>query len=267
MDNVNQQDVVLALCKLNNFQYGDVWIHLRKTVPPHLGISEEFFQVGMDKIKETLRAWDMRGIIAVDSTVTKKNPDGKAKVVGFVLYQIHRETKNELEVLFLLVSKSYRNKHHATNMMKMLEDRHLFKSNAVSAEMSRGMAEIVAILKGRAEDGSFIMGKRTATDLDVYSKMPVDDFTNGEKMDGHLFSTPGNDLVHLFTARVQREGTVMEFYRKLGYEDKSHLPGWRQMKMQENDVDDVIMMRAGPRTCIEVGKGRCPWAGIGATST
>jgi ribosomal protein S18 acetylase RimI-like enzyme len=178
LDNVKQQDVVLALCKLNNFHYGDVWVHLRKTMPVTLDIPQEFFQGGMNEIVENFRGWDMRGIIAVDSTVTKKNPDGKDKVVGFVLYQIHRETKIELEVLFLLVSKAYRNKRHATNMLKTLEDRHIF--------------------------------------------------------------THGNDVVKFFTVKVDRNDTVVEFYRKLGYDDMSKVAGYADCFSTYSDYTHMI---------------------------
>lgn len=140
VDNVKQQDMVLAICKLNSFQYRDVWVNLRKTMPPSLEtIPETIAQPFLDGVGNAMAPWQMRGILAVDKTVTKKNPDGKEKVVGFVLYQIHRETKNEIEVLFLLVSKAYRKKQHASNMMKMVEARHLFKAIDHGDELARMM--------------------------------------------------------------------------------------------------------------------------------
>lgn len=91
------------------------------------------------------------------------------------------------------------------------------------------------------------------------NNIDVDDVRRAEKMDGYLISTPGNDLVHFIIIKVQRTDTVVEFYRKLGYEDKSKLPGWRDMMPDPGDTH-VYMVRSGPRTCVEVRKGRCPWA-------
>jgi hypothetical protein len=246
MGNVRQQDMVLDLCKMNDFQYGDVWFHLRKTIPPSFQLRDGGCTM-MEKTKNSLCDWDMGCIIAIDATVTTNN-----KAIGFVLYHIHRETKNQLEVLFLLVSETYRNKNHATNMVKMLEDRHLFKFNAVTEDMSRAMSQFVSVMKKHAGD-SYIINE--------IGQISLDDFKNGEKMDIPPFSTFGKDLVYFFGAKVQSTSMAVEFWRKLGYEDLSKLQGWRDVVIRTSAVDHIYMIRAGPRTCHEVHNGRYPWVG------
>jgi ribosomal protein S18 acetylase RimI-like enzyme len=126
-----QQDVVLRLCKNNKFSYGDVWLHLRKTTPPGLPDAlTESIQSRMENFSRSMNEWDMKGIIAVDGSVTENNPEGTSKVVGFMLYQIHRETKTELEQLFIVVDKDYRRRGHGKNMMKACESLHLYPNKA-----------------------------------------------------------------------------------------------------------------------------------------
>jgi ribosomal protein S18 acetylase RimI-like enzyme len=126
-----QQEVILRLCKNNNFCLSDVWLHLRKTRPP--GVPDALgtlFEEHMEDFIRTMSEWDMKGMIAVDGTVTENNPAGTSKVVGFLLYQIHRETKTELELLFTLVDETYRRRGHATNMVKACEALHLYPNKA-----------------------------------------------------------------------------------------------------------------------------------------
>ncbi|KAJ1465444.1 hypothetical protein T484DRAFT_1757414 [Baffinella frigidus] len=247
VDNIKQQDVVLALCKLNNFQYNDVWVNMRKTIPSSL--ETPVAQPFLDGVKKAMAGWQMRGILAIDATVTLKNPTGKEKVVGFVLYQIQRETKNELEVLFLLVSKAYRKKQHASNMMKMLHDRHLYKAIEHGSELVQMMEEVLAVVKQKAGN------KQT---FDMADKFDTSNLTRGEKMDGYLFSTPGYDLVHIIGVKVERTDAVVAFYHNLGYEDKGKLPGWRDMIGPTETGKHIYLRITGVRTDIEIRKGRCP---------
>lgn len=155
-----QQDVVLRLCKINQYNYGDVWLHLRRTPPT--GMSDVLTASIQSHIKEFSKAaddWTVKGMIAVDGSVTKNNPSGTSKVVGFMMYQIHKESSSELKILFTLVDSSYRRRGHATNMMKALEVLHLCP-------------------------------------------------TQGNK---------SNEVVNFFTAKVEAQDTVVEFYQKLGF--------------------------------------------------
>jgi ribosomal protein S18 acetylase RimI-like enzyme len=126
-----QQEVILRLCKNNNFCLADVWLHLRKKRPP--GIPDALgalFEEHAEEFIRTMDQYQMKGLIAVDGTVTENNPEGTSKVVGFTLYQIHRESKRELEVLFTLVDETYRRRGHATNMVKACEALHLYPNKA-----------------------------------------------------------------------------------------------------------------------------------------
>jgi hypothetical protein len=122
------KEIMLSLCKLNDFKWLDVHLRLHGAVVPPgytMTLSEGILQA----IKDIRAAWDMHAILALDSTVTKKNPTGKEKVVGFVLYHINRKTKILLEVLYLIVHKSYRKQGHGWNMMKKCEELHLLLIN------------------------------------------------------------------------------------------------------------------------------------------
>jgi GNAT superfamily N-acetyltransferase len=121
-----QQDVVLRLCKTNEYSYGDVWLHLRRTPPPGMtDVLTASIQSRIEEFSKTADEWTVKGMIAVDGSVTENNPEGTSKVVGFMMYQIHKASSAELEILFTLVDKCYRKRGHATNMMKALELLHL----------------------------------------------------------------------------------------------------------------------------------------------
>ena len=132
VNNVQQQDAILRLCQTNKSQYSDVWMHLRKSCPPGLPkYLVESVEQGMDEFIQTAAPWDLHGIVAVDGDKTDDNPEGKDKVVGFMLYNIH-ETKQELEMLFLLVDTAYRHKQHGSNMVKACISLHLFNVDNLS---------------------------------------------------------------------------------------------------------------------------------------
>jgi hypothetical protein len=141
-----QQEVVLRLCKSNNFSYGDVWLYLRKTPPPGLPVAlTHSIESRMEEFTKALSEWDVKGIIAVDGTVTENNPEGISKVVGFLIYQIHRDTKTELELMFMLVDGGYRKRGHATNMVRACESLHLYPKNSV------GNSNLVKFFTARVE--------------------------------------------------------------------------------------------------------------------
>ena len=227
------KEAMLSLCKLNDFHWKGVYLHLNDAVPPP-GINiKNHGGVSLEELKTDLRACDMRGILALDSTVTKKNPTGKEKVVGFVLYNIDRKEKNQLEVLYLLVHKSYRNQGHGTELMKTCEELHLFlfienPDIVLDENMSRTMS------------------------LAKASNMKVNFKGRAEKLTGHLFSASGHDLVAMFMAKVHRYGVGYNFWIKLGYVDARTLPGIKSRVGElEKDREDftytAFMLRAGPK--------------------
>ena len=231
------KEVILRLCKLNDFQWLRVYLHLHGAATPP---GYDLHPNGKDnaqELKDILLACDMHAILALDSTVTKKNPNGKEKVVGFVLYQINRDTKSELEVLFLLIDKGYRKKGHGWNLMKKCEELHLFfiHENNHDPVLDENMSCIVSLAQS--------------------SNIKVNIKERGEKICGHLFSSSGHDLVQIFTVKVYRDDTVIKFWTKLGYIDAHTLPGmWTRngyeewVKAGEDHKNIVVMTRAGPQT-------------------
>jgi GNAT superfamily N-acetyltransferase len=234
--NIKEQDIVLDLCQQNDFYYDEVSVHLRgKMSAGHLAsllktdltCTEEFYKV---EIQRTRLTWELHGLVAIDASITKQNPDGKDKTVGFLLYQVHRETKQELKIIFLLVAKSYRGKSHAKNMVKLCENMHLFKTVKIPEELTK----LIESMKQRA-------GNQRAFDM-------LDNWRNiEEKCCGHLQSDSGEDLVNFFTILIDSKSSVIPFYKKLGFQDKSSEPGWRDIMPARYD-GLVSLIKAGRRT-------------------
>lgn len=129
--------IVLKLCKIGKFYEDDVYVRLCQEFPPSsVTVPEHLRSATMEIMKESFRKWPLHGLLAIDSTKTEQNPEGKDKVVGFVLYIIG-ENKNQLQVLFLFVVESYRKKFHASSMMKTVQARHL--GDADSGEQINGI--------------------------------------------------------------------------------------------------------------------------------
>ena len=158
----SHQNIVLALCK--TWHHNDVWVRLKHTMPPDHGLPDMFLamtEIGMEiERKRSDENWSLYGLLAVDKTITTKNPGGIDKVVGFSLYIINKQNKNQLQVLFLFVNKHFRNCGHATNMMKTVQDRHL--GTAKSGEKFTGHTQsvlgydlvnfiMIEVLEGAAE--------------------------------------------------------------------------------------------------------------------
>lgn len=180
VNNVQQQEVILRLCESNKFQYGDVWIHLRKTCPP--GTSEKFsamITLNMVSFKKNMEAWDMHGIIAVDGSKNDANLEGRDKVVGFLLYQIHRETKQELELLFLLVDMTYRSKGHASNMVKACVALHLSNSDNDVAKVRNDSVDFITV-KVRGDNTVSEFYKKLGFEEDVSKSTEVTEEHNNK---------------------------------------------------------------------------------------
>lgn len=182
--NTEQQNVILRLCKKNKSQYVDVWMHLRQTHPPDATDKlKESIEKDMSTFKESIAAWDLHGIIAVDGSVTDNNPTGRDKVVGFLLYHIHRETKQELRLSFLLVDYFYRKKGHASNMIKACRALHLHTprhmSNITKACRALRLCTPNNDTKKVCDKVDFIVANVNDTVSELYKKLGFEEDTAG----------------------------------------------------------------------------------------
>jgi ribosomal protein S18 acetylase RimI-like enzyme len=210
-------EIVLKLCKNNGFHYNDVWVVLKKTLPPRSdGVVfppevREVLERGMRLHQQSMDAWTMDGLLAIDASVTKKNPTGKDKVAGFVLYLNNNHNNNQLQILFLLVDKRHRRKGHASKMMREIQARHL----------------------GDAQSGERLF------------KVP------GNPL---LLSAGGYPLVNYITVEVVKEDNdqVIAFYRTLGFVVASEVAGWCIKVGLPTHTGLMIMVDAGPQTFASV---------------
>ena len=223
--NEKHKEIILMLGKRNHFQWFEVYLHLyAATVPPGYSVTDT---TGLPGIKDELAACDMHAILALDSTVTKKNPTGKEKVVGFVLYQINRDTKSQLHVLFLLVDKDYRMKTHGWNLMKKCEELHIFF-----------IEENDNMVLDEAESHTVSMARSSGIRVHLKERR--------EKMNGCLLSASGHDLVIFFKVKVQCGCPEFDFWVKLGYVELHTLPGlWSSGECADSRK---FLVRAGPQT-------------------
>ena len=140
MDVGSQEHIDMVLRLAKKFYWREIYMRLNEAVPP-VGAKTEtalsmmmrpFMPKTVAKIKHAALRWSVHGLIATDSRVTDKNPEGNKKAVGFAIYVMDKVETNQLQILFLYVAKPYRNKFHGSTLMKTVQERHL--GDAVSGE-------------------------------------------------------------------------------------------------------------------------------------
>jgi GNAT superfamily N-acetyltransferase len=185
----HHQKVVLKLCESGQWHHNDVWVRLYNTLPPNHGLSEKDLRV-IDPAIEAMKkradkTWTLCGLLAIDKTTT-----GVEKVVGFTLYIIAKETKNNLEILFVFVNKNYRKRGHATNMMKTVQDRHLgtyeWGEKCDGLAQSRLGYDLVHFIQMEVVPGSAVVSFYKTLGLAIASEVPGWKDTVGKTSSPHL---------------------------------------------------------------------------------
>ena len=112
--------IIMKLCSRNSFYEDDVYAEVHRDVPKKM--KDMLSAEQCDKLKqELMKSWGAvisRGYFIIDKE------KGKNSVVGFVIYDIEKQTPVS-SLLFLLVDKKYRNQSFGTTLMqKYMADIH-----------------------------------------------------------------------------------------------------------------------------------------------
>jgi hypothetical protein len=231
-------DCIQKLCERNTFYANEVCWFMHQSI--HL---EEIFdmagmhlfdQRAIDSVNRNQHArenWIARGLLALNGN----------EVVGFLLYSIHRETKQELAFNFLLIDKKHRKKNHGCELLSICEERHCF--NIEYEEL--GIVyfnELFNIKKGEIQKSK-------------EWKQKVERLQSQNKYQMKWNATSEYELAEYMTTKIKRDENfdgVVGFYKKNGFIDLNDKPSWCEILSHEVDPNFLILVRVGPKTCAEV---------------
>jgi len=77
------------------------------------------------RMKQKKEDWELGGWFRMSREKNKKNPAGAQVAIGFVLYIIKKDTKNQMQILFLRMDPFYRKQGHGSTLINLLKERHL----------------------------------------------------------------------------------------------------------------------------------------------
>jgi hypothetical protein len=237
LQNPKHIDCIMKLCKRNKFYANDVFWFLHQNLPfdTFMGKQATFSwsQKTIDAVKRSKEAqihWIPRGLFAMNGT----------KAVGFILYSIHRETKQELAVNFLLVDSMFRRHNRGSELLMVCEQRHAFNISYEEIGTSY-YDQMVNIKTGEIEKSRELMDK-------------IIQLQKQNKHDHQCNSLSDYELVDYITTTIKRDENfdkVVQFYKKNNFIDLNDKPNWRDICRQE-EPSLLALVRVGPTTCASV---------------
>jgi ribosomal protein S18 acetylase RimI-like enzyme len=228
---------IRKLCERNTFYVDDIYWFVHQSTPLENILDME----GVPTLHETTVRYIKRNQEAIKNWIPRGLFTMKGnKVVGFILYSIHRETKQELELNFLLVDKDYRKQHHGSNLLRVCEQRHCFKIKYEEIGASY-YEDIKKIKKGEFE--------KTKELLDKITILQTQNDSDYRCNQASIF-----ELVDYITTNIKRDehfDTAVRFYKKNGFIDLNHDPKWREILPETNKMF-LTLVRVGPVTSADI---------------
>jgi GNAT superfamily N-acetyltransferase len=234
LGNEKHTEVIMKLCKRNKFYANDIWFFLHQSLQLEITIGMKGFppitekiQKGLERSRMARLNWIARGLFAMNGT----------KVVGFILYSIHRETKQELALNFHLVDHKYRQQNYGSRLLCECEHRHSF--NIRYEEL--GVIYFNQLVSVQKEETEKI--KELEYNIITLQTQNMNDYESNAKSEYEI-----SDYITTTVKRDENFDKVVKFYKKNGFADMSDNPTWNQILCGEDDTDFLSLVRVGPKT-------------------
>jgi GNAT superfamily N-acetyltransferase len=236
-ENDEHIDCIRKLCERNKFYANDIYWFMHQSRPLDIVLDmkgmPKFSQTTLryiERNKQAIEHWIPRGLFAMKGN----------NVIGFLLYSIHRETKQELELNFLLVDKDYRKQQYGSNLLRVCEQRHCFKIKyeEIGASYYEEMKKI--------KSGEF---EKTNELLEKITILQTKNDSDYKRNHSSVF-----ELVDFITTKIKRDDTfdtVVNFYKKNGYIDLKDDPNWTYI-LEETNKMFLTLVRVGPATSADI---------------